>query len=529
MACWTVKAQMLGGDGMPEIRRFSCSSATTFHQLYQKIKVMFPELLNRHFSLHWKDEDGDFVSFSSDEEMSEFSKNLVDGYLKIFVKVHIPFTQKPNFGPTGSKLSEVERVEFMQYVAAGLKIFLDYMTTLGKNGSKVSRNGGQMESDDVIFHSTPGNESEKSNEADSEAAVQDQDTDTLERKHDSGSESEEKETMKQQTDHKSSSPEDTPKSSGHIDEAMQQLISMGFHNEGGWLLRLLEEKDGRIDDVLEDIFSEEYISKTRRQNQYRSGLMCTGCSDHLSDEEVWYRCPLRPDVNLCQHCMERGVHKINKCFWENESIPFKKVFQHLGKHFDEDGDRHSKEKDESRSYEEEFMKTFSYVFKNISKVFPGMFVSKPKPENAKPKSRETPRSCSKQKDDDSEEVKMETTGNSDVDVDGPAAGTDSSKNDGQWTFLEDDILQTEPKQELEGKTETETNACQADKPQKAEQSPGFEMMEPPSDPMIAESLTEMMSMGFHNDGGWLQCLLEEKDGNIEKVLDIIQKSAKENK
>lgn len=44
------------------------------------------------------------------------------------------------------------------------------------------------------------------------------------------------------------------------------------------------------------------------------------------------------------------------------------------------------------------------------------------------------------------------------------------------------------------------------------------------DPKIASALAEMMSMGFQNDDGWLQCLLQDYNGNIEKVLDIIQSS-----
>merc|ERR1712047_234721 len=42
------------------------------------------------------------------------------------------------------------------------------------------------------------------------------------------------------------------------------------------------------------------------------------------------------------------------------------------------------------------------------------------------------------------------------------------------------------------------------------------------DPRIQVALQAMMNMGFSNDGGWLVNLLEAKDGDIGKVLDILQ-------
>ncbi|OWF55631.1 sequestosome-1-like [Mizuhopecten yessoensis] len=54
-------------------------------------------------------------------------------------------------------------------------------------------------------------------------------------------------------------------------------------------------------------------------------------------------------------------------------------------------------------------------------------------------------------------------------------------------------------------------------------APGAELIYPPSDPRVIDSLSQMLAMGFHNEGGWLQQLLVEKDSDIGKVLDEIKR------
>ncbi|XP_060074165.1 sequestosome-1-like [Ylistrum balloti] len=93
------------------------------------------------------------------------------------------------------------------------------------------------------------------------------------------------------------------------------------------------------------------------------------------------------------------------------------------------------------------------------------------------------------------------------------------KESDDWTVLSGD-------NECDGMDPSPTPGPQVPEslPQMAQGSaPGAELIYPPSDPRVIDSLSQMLAMGFHNEGGWLQQLLVEKDADIGKVLDEIKR------
>ncbi|KAJ8337833.1 hypothetical protein SKAU_G00367990 [Synaphobranchus kaupii] len=85
----TVKAYLLGKEDIhKEIRRFAIDQDVTssFEYLNRKVADVFQSLRNATFQMYYKDEDGDMIAFSSDEELIMGLSCVKDDTLRIFIK-----------------------------------------------------------------------------------------------------------------------------------------------------------------------------------------------------------------------------------------------------------------------------------------------------------------------------------------------------------------------------------------------------------------------------------------------------------
>ncbi|XP_066470119.1 sequestosome-1 [Tiliqua scincoides] len=91
MAPLTVKAYLLGKEeAAREIRRFAFDSPARYQPIRDKVAELFQGLLRNAapgaFQMYYKDEDGDMIAFSSDEELRLALPCVKDGIFRIYIK-----------------------------------------------------------------------------------------------------------------------------------------------------------------------------------------------------------------------------------------------------------------------------------------------------------------------------------------------------------------------------------------------------------------------------------------------------------
>ncbi|XP_070769576.1 sequestosome-1 [Enoplosus armatus] len=85
----TVKAYLLGKDeSVKEVRRFALDQdvSCSFEYLSSKTAGVFNNLKNNGFNMYYRDEDGDLVAFSSDDELMMGLACMKDATFRLFIK-----------------------------------------------------------------------------------------------------------------------------------------------------------------------------------------------------------------------------------------------------------------------------------------------------------------------------------------------------------------------------------------------------------------------------------------------------------
>ncbi|XP_012429973.2 sequestosome-1 isoform X3 [Taeniopygia guttata] len=91
MAALTVKAYLLGKEETArEIRRFTLPPPARYRAIYDRVAELFQGLLRAGpppaFRMHYKDEDGDLIAFSTDEELEMAMPYVRDGVFRVYIK-----------------------------------------------------------------------------------------------------------------------------------------------------------------------------------------------------------------------------------------------------------------------------------------------------------------------------------------------------------------------------------------------------------------------------------------------------------
>ncbi|GCB66352.1 sequestosome-1 [Scyliorhinus torazame] len=86
---FNVKVYLLGKEETNrEIRRFTVDHgvSTSFEYLYKKVGSVFQTLRSENFQMYYKDEEGDMIAFSSDDELMMALSFLKEGTFRVYIR-----------------------------------------------------------------------------------------------------------------------------------------------------------------------------------------------------------------------------------------------------------------------------------------------------------------------------------------------------------------------------------------------------------------------------------------------------------
>ncbi|XP_066199398.1 sequestosome-1 isoform X3 [Saccopteryx leptura] len=316
------------------------------------------------------------------------------------------------------------------------------------------------------------------------------------------------------------------------------------------------------------------------RNMVHPNVICDGCNGPVVGTR--YKCSVCPDYDLCANCEGKGMHR------EHSKLAFPSPFGHLSEGFFHSrwlrrlkhghfgwsgwemglpgnwsprppraGDPHSSPTAESASgpSEDPSVNFLKNVGESVAAALSPLGIEvdidvehggkrsclnpiSPGSSSTEEKCNSQPRSCSSDASKPAEVMEGETQSlveqmnkialQSGMQTEEQMESDNCSGGDDDWTHLSSKEvdpstgeLQSLQMPESEGPSSLDPAQ---EGPTGLKEAAVYPHLPPEADPRLIESLSQMLSMGFSDDGGWLTRLLQTKNYDIGAALDTIQYS-----
>ncbi|KAF5278030.1 hypothetical protein FQA39_LY14348 [Lamprigera yunnana] len=206
---------------LAEARRFSVDETlgSNFMYIRDKILALFPNLVGSGLKITWKDNDGDFITITGDEELF-IALSEMDKRTKVF---YVETIQNNNgWGCPFGVGFDVTQLQVLKEMA---EPFLQAFTAPRNQSQNSQCNNPQAQ----VFAETL--------QSAAEAFL--------------GKTNSEEPKQKQESNANQDAPSaSTPKVNPKIEKGLQQLAEMGFKDDSGLVTKLLEYFDGNVENVI---------------------------------------------------------------------------------------------------------------------------------------------------------------------------------------------------------------------------------------------------------------------------------------